>query len=314
MSRARASFLKISFLGNESGSVLVITALVLGVLLGMSALVIDAAYLYLQRQRLVNAADASALAGIQELNAGSEAALEVARDYALQNGMSLPEIVVSALPDGNGLRVELTRDVSLFFGRIFGLTTTRVVAASSARAGAISAYVGATPFGVLKDNYVYGEQYYLKEGPGTAAGVYKGNYKALALGGTGARKFEDNVKYGYNQQLKANQWVLTETGNMSGPTGRGIDYRIAQDPHSPPCSFPNIRQRCPLVVVVPVIDSLDVNGRSEVLVVGFAAFFLEDTVQSGGDSYLVGRFMRMAVEGEQGMVTDYGLVSYRLGE
>jgi len=57
------------------------------VLLGCASLVTDVGLLYTSRNRLINAADAAALAGAQELPDKPEMAEAVAREYAKDNGV-----------------------------------------------------------------------------------------------------------------------------------------------------------------------------------------------------------------------------------
>jgi hypothetical protein len=64
----------------------------------------------------------------------------------------------------------------------------------------------------------------------------------------------------------------------------------------------------PRILIVPVIDSLTVHGRSEVLIVGFAAFFLEGVGGHGNNNYVTGKFMQMVMPGDISTgVTGYGL-------
>jgi hypothetical protein len=61
-----------------------------------------------------------------------------------------------------------------------------------------------------------------------------------------------------------------------------------------------------------VIDSLDVNGRSLVTIVGFAAFYLEDVEAQGNRAVIRGRFVEHLIDGEIGSGVNYGLLAYRL--
>ena len=66
----------------QRGSVLVMTAAMLVVLVGLAALVVDLGFLYATRVQLTNMADAAALAGVQELPRNSDGAYSTAADYA----------------------------------------------------------------------------------------------------------------------------------------------------------------------------------------------------------------------------------------
>jgi hypothetical protein len=59
---------------------------------------------------------------------------------------------------------------------------------------------------------------------------------------------------------------------------------------------------------------LDETGKKGVTVVGFAAFFLEDTYEGSpnGQRYVVGRFIKWAATGGGGSGENYGLFTVRL--
>jgi len=296
---------------NERGSIAVVAALAFTVMLGFVAMAIDVGFLYLARVELANMADAAALAGVQELPANSGRAVAVAKDYGRLNGLDT-DIVEATVTDANTtLSVTTRRTVELLFSRLFGLSTAEVSAAAAARVIPLSGAEGVVPFGVVKQNFVYGQTYQLKLGAGAG---YHGNFGALALGGTGASNYEKNIKYGYSGKLEILDWkpllVETESGNMSGPTARGVNYRISLRPDE---TFETVTKDSPRIVIVPVINSLEGNGRHEVQIIGFAAFFLEGVGGSGKDSYVYGKFMKAVMPGDVGgYVGDYGLYGAKL--
>ncbi len=148
-------------LADESGQVLILTALCMVVLVGMLGLSVDVGMLRYQKRQLQNAADAAALAGALELTAcGSTqncAALQAAAQAALkENGLTgstlLTNCAKSNAPtllltvnnspcalsgdpnSGNGSFVEVivSAPVSTAFARIFGLQHVLVSAHAEA--------------------------------------------------------------------------------------------------------------------------------------------------------------------------------------
>ncbi|EAX48036.1 hypothetical protein TcarDRAFT_1914 [Thermosinus carboxydivorans Nor1] len=288
-------------LRNQQGAVAVLTALALTAMLGFAAIVVDVGLLYYNRVELANLADAAALAGVQDLPGDAAAARASALNYAARNGRSGDAVTVEIVDD-HSVAVQATRPVELFFARVFGLASSTVQASARASVRPLSAATGVVPFGVVWNNFVFGETYVLKEGGGSGA---NGNYGALALGGRGANVYRSNIKYGYNGTLRVGDWVETEPGNMSGPTSDGVNWRISLDPHA---TFDTVQKGSPRIIIVPVLASLDVNGRGEVQIVGFAAFFLEGVHGSGKNNYVTGKFMKMYMTGETaGSTGDYGL-------
>ncbi|HHY46594.1 MAG TPA: hypothetical protein GX506_04755 [Firmicutes bacterium] len=299
---------------DERGSAVIIVALAMMVLFSFAALVIDLGLIYLTRARLVNAADAAALAGVGALPDDPAEARTLAESFAVHNGVAPGRISVGISEDRREIAVELSQDVELSFARVFGISTVRVGARSRAEVGIVRGLWGAVPFGVKQQDLEYGVQYTLKYGAGGEGVPYHGNFGALALGGRGANNYRANIISGYQGILRVGDEVGTEPGNMAGPTRQGIQDRIGRCHHSPPCTYQHFTPGCPRVIYVPIIDSLDVHGRGTATIVGFAAFFLEGIEGQGGHADVVGRFLRLVTDAEIGGNQDFGLRSSRLVE
>lgn len=289
-------------LREEQGAAIVIVALTITAMMGFGALIVDVGNLYLNKTRLVNMADAAALAGVQDLPGNPQSAVTSAYSYATQNGRNSDVIGVSVSNNNRVITVTGTRRVPLFLARVFQMTSSDVMAEAAASISPITGASGIVPFGIVKQQFDYGQNYSLKAGAGDG---YTGNYGALALGGSGANAYRENIKNGYDGQLRIGDWVSTEPGNMSGPTSQGVDYRMNLDQTA---TFANVEKGSPRILIVPIIDSLEVHGRSEVLIVGFAAFFLEGVGGHGNDNYVTGKFMQMVMPGDISTeATGYGL-------
>lgn len=106
-------------LQNENGQSLVLMALVLTVMIGMAALVIDVGFMYLTKSQLQKAADAACMAGAQELPGDPDAAESVARSYAEANGTKTSDIVTVTIPANNrSICVKIERDLPMLFAGI----------------------------------------------------------------------------------------------------------------------------------------------------------------------------------------------------
>lgn len=290
---------------NKHGQMMVSLAVVLAVLCGMVGLVIDIGVLYVNRIQLQKAVDAGVLAGAQELPDDASWAIDMAKFYANTNGRSGDVVNVEVLNANKTIRAIGTRDVDLFFAQLFGLNTAAVSAKARANIGVIVGYTGVVPFGLQQKTLTYGVEYILKVGGGAGN---TGNFGALSLSGKGANAYRDDIELGYQSPLKIGDWVSTKPGNMSGPTSQGVNYRISQDPNA---TFTTVQENSPRIIVVPVIIG-DPQGRDDVQIVGFAAFFLEGVGGSGKDNYVKGVFMRQVVAGEIGTGTDFGVFGAKL--
>lgn len=308
--------------GNERGTALVLVALALVGLLGCTALVTDAGLLYSHRARLVNAADAAALAGVQELPARPEEAQAVARAYAEANGVPPDQVEVEVADDRRSLTVRPRRTVQLLFARVLGFASQEMRAAATATVAPLTGAAGVVPFGIDEQELIFGREYVLKEGAGSGGasegedGRMHGWYGALDPDnnpGGGARAYKERIKYGYQGVLRVGDIILTEAGNMSGPTGEGVAYRIAQCTEG--CTFESFARNCPRLVIVPVVRVVESQGGhpKRVEVRGFAAFFLEGVEGQGNENNVIGRFVRTVYPGEvEGGGDDYGLYAVRL--
>ncbi|RKD28854.1 hypothetical protein BET03_06990 [Thermohalobacter berrensis] len=294
---------------NERGSTYIITILAMTAILGFTALVTDVGLLLIKKVNLSNALDASVLAGIQELPSNSDKAIEVVKEYAQKNGVSPENIEVYIQNDNTLLKAYAVDDVNFMFAKILGINQSQVSASSTAIVAPVTAvYDGIRPFVVEQQDFEYGQQVVLKEGAGDG---YNGNYGAVALGGTGSNIFRNNVKYGYKGKLKVGDLIDTETGNMSGPTLEGIDF-ILQVDYS---TFDNFSRDSLRLWTIPVVDTLAVDGRKEVKVVGFAEFFVEGAVENNGKAEIIGRFIEFAVNGDISETqSDFGLKGVKLIE
>jgi hypothetical protein len=130
----------------QDGQALILVVVVLAVLLGASALVIDVGYAYYAHRSLQADADAAALAGAQALPDGSQAT-SIARQYSgISTGKNrhtnLPNVTASittrciaSVPGCspvNAVVVEETAAVKPFFAKVLGVDTFNVRAKATA--------------------------------------------------------------------------------------------------------------------------------------------------------------------------------------
>ncbi len=292
----------------QEGTATILVTIAITALLGFTALVTDVGIMYINRHQLINAVDAAALAGIQDLPNDATNAVNTANLYAQENGVDVANLTVT-VENNNKITVKVQREAALFFAKLLGHQKKDVSAEATALVASVTSVTGAVPFGIERQEFVYGQLYTLKEGGGDGS---NGNYGAIALGGTGSSNYEERLKYGYNEKLTVGSWIPTETGNMSNPTIRGVQYRINECSHCPYCTYDHFVRGCPRYMLIPVIDYFD-NGRSDVQIVGFAAFFIESVGGTGNDCYVQGRFVQTITQGDIDInQTDYGLRAIKL--
>lgn len=297
-------------LKGEEGSTLVLVAVGMSMLMGVAALITDVGLVYLEKAKLTNALDAAVLAGVQELPSKPAVARDIALNYAALNGADTNTVEVIVGADNRSLTVKGKQTVNLFFAKLLGFNTREVAASSKGVIGAVQGMTGVVPLSIQEQPLIIGQEYVLKTGTGDT-----GWFGPVALGGNGASVYLLNLEQGYNGYLKVGDSILTEPGNMSGPTEQGIEFRINQDPHYPKCTPTDYRRSCPRVIYLPVVSPPD-GGKSTVTIKGFAAFLVTDAeIGQGNESIVRGYFLNEVAPGDiDPNAAGYGLNGVKLVE
>ncbi|MDD2573993.1 MAG: TadG family pilus assembly protein [Bacillota bacterium] len=296
---------------DERGFALLYVVLAMMVIMASTAIALDIGKMVHHKIELGNWVDAAALAGALELPDEGDAET-YAEEYLLVNNGGDGTGLEYEFPDTSSgrIRVTATRQVPFSFARVLGFEESTVSAAATVIRGVISGLGGVIPIGVEDDIFLEGSAYgpiTLKVGGGEGS---CGNYKALALGGTGADVYEGNLHDGYDGVIRVGDTFDTETGVMAGPTKSGLKDRLA-------CShtLEDAPEDCPRFVYVPIVAEGsfgEINGRDEVKIVGFALFFLESV---SGQGVIEGTFVKKLTEGEvSSSGKNYGLEGIKLVE
>lgn len=276
-----------SLLLDENGTVMVIVAGAMVALMGFAACVVDVGMLYAGRARLMDTADAAALAGAQELPSSETDAETVARDYIARNGENVSDFSVDAV--GDRLTVTANSDVDFFFAPVLGINTGDVGARAVATARAATTGKGVVPIGIDKEQpRIPGHEYELKMNapPDDAINLGSGNFGALDLDGNnggGGNDYRDRLRDGYEGVLKVGDIIIPESGNKVGPTEQGITPRLDGCTHSPKCIPDNYDPDCPRVVIIPVYEIYQIQGQKvkSMRIVGFSAFLIKEFSEDG---------------------------------
>ena len=137
----------------------------------------------------------------------------------------------------------------------------------------------------------------------------------MALGGTGASNYRYKLKYGYENTLKIGDWIETETGNMPSPTQEGVDHLMNGCTHTPKCTFAQYNVNCTRIIPLPMVNTLHVDGRKDVQIIGFAMFIVEGYQYNGGHLEVTGRFIRYAGAGDiDSNAQNFGFTGVKLVE
>lgn len=280
--------------GEEKGTALVLLALGMGVLMGFTALVTDLGLMYYNKIQVANAADAAALAGVQALPGDELKARNLAREYAEKNGVT--NITVSIGEDKKRIEVLAERTIDLMLARTMGFNSSTAKARSEASLEPLTGVKGIVPLGISEQELIFGETYVLKSAAGDdPEGEYHSGWLGLlALQGPGAKLYLEDLKYGFDEEIKIGDILNIQTGNISGNTFDGIQYRIDRCTHQPYCTVDSYQEDCPRLMFVPVIRPYE-NKKIEVM--GFSVFLVDAVAGMGNENYITGKFIRHTISG-----------------
>jgi hypothetical protein len=291
---------RVTRIRGESGQVIVFVVAIITILIGMAALVIDGgSWLRAQRQ-LQTAADAAALAGVQDLPASSSTAQSIAINYAQTNYASLPAPTVTfpttpspCAPNGC-IDVLAQTTAPGFLAKIYGSVFSNVTIRAHARAGVTSPSVMKNLAPVAVKNTVacaatnpscYGQTVRLTFDESNVSSSTIGlinltchSTASTACGssaGIGGNQLKDWIENGYADALPANQWYGVKTGETVGPIKQGFNDRIG------------------VPLFFPVFDTVANSGPNYFFhIVGWAAFVITSVDQWGpGGRQLSGHFV-----------------------
>ncbi len=293
-------------LNKEQGSVAIILSMAMVALLGFSGLAIDVGVTLIERTKLSNALDASVLAAAQDLPDGSAKAIATAEQYLTSNDVSLNSVTIQVSPDGKSIEIIGNRNVPHYFMKVLGIDSSEVAANSKAIIAPVKSVKGGIrPFAVEDFDYVYGDLITLKQGAGDS---YNGNFGVVALGGTGNSIYEYNAFYGYDGELKIGDGIPTEPGNMAG-----VSNQLKAYINSIYETFEDHPKNSDRLWTIPLVDTLEVDGRGYITVTGFAQVFVENVYNQSGKINVDARFVKFVVNGAIDMAAeDNGVYGVKL--
>ena len=281
-------------LRNDSGQVVVFVVVLLTVLLGMAALVIDGGSWWQSQRHLQTAADAGALAGAQNLPTDQSGATANAISFAQQNfaGLAAPTVT---FPSAGEIDVGAVTTAPGFLAKVFGAAFGEVTVRAHARAavGVPELLQNVAPVAVkasaacaVTDPGCYGQRVTLSFEESQVASSTIGlinltchSTASTACGsssGIGGSQLKDWIDNGYDQPLPAGQWYGVKTGETVGPVRQGFTDRVG------------------VPLFFPVFDQTASSGSSWFFhVVGWAAFVIDpDGVNWGSQTReLTGHFV-----------------------
>lgn len=310
---------------DESGSVLVITALSITVLMVFASLTIDIGGAYLEATNAQNIADAVAISAGALLPVSKNDTTIIntikgqAKAYALKNSATaLCDEDILLGDESNGFYHSLTIDVKKIvqtgLARVIGVDSIDLERSATTKATPAGSVRGAVPIGISKT--VFDEaiasgntkHITLKYGGGDGTGGFFG---FLVLDGShgNANILENWLKYGYDGENYVDEVIPTASGNKVSAARNGFEYRYYACTHYSSdggCNAERFDLGCPRIIITLIYEQI---SKTKVKIVGFAPFILE-SVSSDGE--IVGSYLKVNLPLTSGNISDLDCGTYNI--
>jgi Flp pilus assembly protein TadG len=273
------------------GSTIVLVALGMVMVLGMSAVAIDYGLLVNDANRMQRAADAAALAGATELCRNGSDATAIATDttnarnlavlVAARNGVTISNNDVT-FPAYNRIRVQAATTRNFYFARILGATNSSLTRAANAGRMAVKGLTGASPLAITTNDYnTYknGTSFELKLIRNQDSDFTPGTATSLDLrldnSGKSGAVFENDLMYGYYGQTvigqPINSALTADDVSQGSKLENAFDYRMDRARLAPwydtgsNNTYPNYPVGDPRIVTLMVADPSPANNNNPVI-------------------------------------------------
>jgi Flp pilus assembly protein TadG len=269
----------------DAGQAVVFVVLVLAVLVGMAALVVDGGSWYQADRQAQTAADAAALAGAQDLPRRADAE-DSADEYWSRNRDNSTSEDTLSFPDPTEpeyqITVKVTRKTDGFFAKVFDIDSITVRADAQAQVTAPLEMKNVAPIAVKDTAACLVTELSCFNQPVTlnfkesdiASGLiglinlacHSDSSSGCGSGGTGGSDLTNWIASGYSGALPSNQWYGTKTGEVDKVQKALEDAAEAEK-----------------VLLFPVWDEADAANRS-FHVIGWAAFEIDSVIEWKNDN------------------------------
>jgi Flp pilus assembly protein TadG len=234
----------------EQGQALIMVSIMIMVLIGFVAIATDTGFIWMNRRSLQNAADAGALAGVQQLPEDAGTATSIGCDYAATKngipGMTGKTGTCSGKADvqikttyftNDTIKVTAYKQINPIFGIALGFGSVQIGASATALVGSVGSACGVPLFqtvDLLQAGGVWGSSGVILNKPTImkTSDSSSGNFLGLQVNGSssasdlrnalgnGARCVGDNAP-------EYSGSATTNPGNMDGPIDQGMADRQA---------------------------------------------------------------------------------------
>jgi hypothetical protein len=299
----------------QSGQTLPMVMFFMVALLGAAGLVIDVGGWYLQKRQVQAAADASALAGANQLPVGWSTALSTAQTEYTNNGKGGDSTSITNttnLAANDSVTVSASRVAPGYLTRVFGLSGVTVSGSATATIESVVGYASTgnvMPWGIMRGSYTVGSSYSMKiaNDGSSQSGALDVPYEGGCSGASGCNDYRQMIN-GTNIAcpLTVGETLGLQSGSVPGPTQQGITDRIPNFQSADQIVTIGANGTATIVnssskqlVLIPIIENVDgstnwTGGSMQVRVVGFAWFVITGVSGNGQKVTVTGEFVSIA--------------------
>lgn len=307
---------------NQRGQAMVFTLVFMIVLLGMAAAVLDVGAWYRAHRQTQATADASALAGAQDLPDSTAAASSSALDYAGRNGggVASGDIEFSSSVAGTDtIKVTARKPSPGVFTKLFGIDSVTARASAKARVGAMAEAKWAAPIGVDYRHEMLG-----CEGPPPEfecaptfdkptqidfEKIGPGAFRLINIdgsrGGTSPNIIGEWIETGLDAYMPRNEWYYSDPGMKpdSSHVKNALDSRIGVGKE----------------ILIPIYTDTRAQGAGfDYYVVGWVGFLVTGwDIRGSKNATIRGQFTQIiwdGIQSEDASEEDFGARSVHLIE
>ena len=298
-------------LNNERGQSMVLTLVFVTVLIAIAGAVIDVGSWYQTHREMQATADASSLAGAQELPYSTGAALTQALDYANRNqgGVNSGDVeITSTFIPNDTIKVTARTSAAGVFTRLMGIDSVTARATAKARTGGLGSAKWAAPIGI---DYLHEDLHCNPGNPPTCAPDFgeateidfektgPGAFRLINIdgsyGGTSPQDIGEWIRTGLDGYMPVNNWYYSDPGMKpnSSHVRDALQERIGVGKE----------------ILLPVYSQTRAQGAGfEYWVIGWVGWYTTSFRINGQNATIQGHFTQMIWEGIQSESgTDDGL-------
>jgi Flp pilus assembly protein TadG len=290
----------------QKGAALVVFAMGLPIIIGLSSLTIDVGHILTNKAQVSAAADAAALAGAQELPRFPADSEDRAITFLERNGVPFDErnVAISWGADNRTIKVAAARDVPLYFGPLFGVNSYRVAAAATAKVSIANSVPWIVPFVLPKTQSfdhtktftmrMYGAQNRYYTATAADPADQQMDYMNVGIENTSFDKYIYYLKYGYQKKFSVGNDMQYLGPSSGGQASVDAFYdRTVRDSNR---DITKAKLGDPRVMLIPLVESMlprTTREGTKMKIVGFVGFFLDEVHREYGERFWAkGRFIK----------------------